>query len=334
VGGQFKIIPLPDAVDGACLVRHRLKGSPPHKESKNIHPLRAEPNPSSLIHILVFFPSHPFNTDTRPRSSPPCGPEDTKHEAPAVRVGFNTNERQWRCPGFFGPPATTARVPGPTTTASSDSTATACAYTEHEDNALAGPSNGPGTQEAENTQTGQDPADTDADADGVDNVNDLLDIDDDGVEQFDPATLANLAALSRIAQDEGLDEGEAQVEDAELLEVPTEGLSRDQVRELVENLRAGAREGRGDEADKEEGGVAKSREDGQARREQGADDSGVEDREDGAADREDVSDGEVDDEVNEDEDGERDEPGDEDYKEGKYFYEKGKLKRRRNRTVL
>ncbi|GFZ50063.1 hypothetical protein JCM24511_07816 [Saitozyma sp. JCM 24511] len=208
--------------------------------------------------------------------------------------------------------------------------------TEHEDNALAGPSNGPGTQEAENTQTGQDPADTDADADADagDNVNDLLDIDDDGVEQFDPATLANLAALSRIAQDEGLDEGEGQVEDAELLEVPTEGLSRDQVRELVENLRAGARERRGDETDKGEGGVEKSREDGQARRDQGAEDSRLDDRENGTADREDVSDGEVDDEVNEDEDGERDEPGDEDYKEGKYFYEKGKLKRRRNRTVL
>jgi hypothetical protein len=170
--------------------------------------------------------------------------------------------------------------------------------------------------------------------DAVDNVNDLLDIDDDGVEQFDPATLANLAALSRIAQDEGLDEGEGQVEDAELLEVPTEGLSRDQVRELVENLRAGAREGRGDEADKEEGEVEMSKEAGQARRLEGAEDSRVDDREDGTADRDDVSDGEVDDEVNEDEDGERDEPGDEDYKEGKYFYEKGKLKRRRNRTVL
>ncbi|WWC73523.1 uncharacterized protein I206_107495 [Kwoniella pini CBS 10737] len=160
------------------------------------------------------------------------------------------------------------------------------------------------------------------------NIDHGLPLDDE--EGFDPATLANLAALSRIIGEDEEDfdgsqvnpdgeDNQGQAEDALEVDDPKHGgpLTREQVQEFVKNL---------SHRDKQHG------EDGEG--EEREDDVEKKDKEDGK-DKE--SDNEELREVDEDEKGSKSKQGkdDEEYEEDtKLNNEGGKQKRKRNRTVL
>nr|XP_019043365.1 hypothetical protein I302_07940 [Kwoniella bestiolae CBS 10118]OCF22295.1 hypothetical protein I302_07940 [Kwoniella bestiolae CBS 10118] len=163
----------------------------------------------------------------------------------------------------------------------------------------------------------------------------------DDEEGFDPATLANLAALSRIANEEGELDGEGEEEsrdqepdqDQDALEVDSprhEGpLTREQVQEFVKNLSHQKEKDKDKDQDKEDEGEDK--EDGEK------DGAGAgEKKDDGEEEEEEDKLKEIDQNGNESdtpknrkqEDEEYDEDGKNDSAGG------GKQKRKRNRTVL
>ncbi|ORY34865.1 pyridoxal phosphate-dependent transferase [Naematelia encephala] len=170
--------------------------------------------------------------------------------------------------------------------------------------------------------------------------------EDDG-EGFDPDTLANLAALSRIGAegDDGSGTDWRTGEDGSVAEWRTgEGMTREQVQEIVENLQAARRgekepepqqDGKRDEveaseADQRRGDLEKDRSPHDST--DGRDEKVENDREHQHDDE-----GEDDD----DEDGEeRDGQSDEDkedggeYRDPRYRFEDGKMKRKRNRSTL
>jgi hypothetical protein len=82
----------------------------------------------------------------------------------------------------------------------------------------------------------------------------MQDVDMDmGDAQFDPATLANLAALSRIANDEGMEEDIEDDDFSSLISAQNATLTSQQVQDFVDNLGTGREEdARGRTEDPEE----------------------------------------------------------------------------------
>lgn len=183
-------------------------------------------------------------------------------------------------------------------------------------------------------------------------------------ETFDPKTLANLAALSRIAQDEGDDvdghdesaagfQGVQHEEEMAQLATDQDTSEREKIKEMMQRLSEAGRADREareaaalaarEKRQKETGGRAGRPHAGEGEdREDDDRDVGMSDEEasrpnDAAGQGDDHEGSERDDGADESQQGDVDGDGDGEYKEeekGKYFYAEGKLKRRRNRTVL
>ena len=148
---------------------------------------------------------------------------------------------------------------------------------------------------------------------------DVATIEDDAENGFDPATLANLAALSRIDADEeeggegGMVEGEDIETDALAALLPGGG-SDVEIREEPSADAVGEKGGRKDEIQED-----------QPEEMHGStvDDETGEDQHSGQDEDRDLQSGD-----------DEDEDGDSDFRDPKYVYEDGRLKRKRNRTVL
>lgn len=143
-----------------------------------------------------------------------------------------------------------------------------------------------------------------------------LEQDVDTLDQFDPATLANLAALSRIGGDEEI-EIDPELEDDGWNE--KQGLTREQVQEIMANLLAARQR---EKPDDEEDGEGEGREDVEGG-ERGARDGTGEEKfgeEDLLRDRE--------------EEGQGRSGSDDDYDEPTFAFGDKKMKRKRNRTLL
>jgi len=134
-------------------------------------------------------------------------------------------------------------------------------------------------------------------------------------EIFDPDTLANLAALSRMEHNEGSDEdadGEDVVDGGQeyFSALFTGRVTREQVQDFVNGLGASDR---GTDEDKAEG---------------------EEEKEDGREERDGTEDVQSDENESDGDDEGRSESEDGENLDPKYVFEGGKLKRRRNRTTL
>ncbi len=143
---------------------------------------------------------------------------------------------------------------------------------------------------------------------------------------FDPDTLANLAALSRIAHVEGSDvdaDGEDVVEDGQEDDsaLLTRRVTREQVQDMVNSLAIREETGIGEQetdkgGDGDEREVAKDREEDEVDREE----------------RDGTGDGETDENGSDDESRSGDEEGA--LRDPRFIFEGGRLKRKRNRTTL
>jgi hypothetical protein len=149
----------------------------------------------------------------------------------------------------------------------------------------------------------------------------LDDVGDGEMDGFDPATLANLAALSRITGDgdEGEDEGLNDFEGllpttGEQVQALVDGLRREQARERDTRAEERSEEKKEDEEDR-----LRSKTEG---REEGLEINGDGEGRDGSGEDERSDDGQV----------ARGEDGE--YRDPRYIFEDGKMKRKRQRTVL